>query len=121
MKVEIKYSQEGIESEINQKVKELIGRAPKTVFSIFKTKQWPTSEKGDIWYVEYPDIFSTDPVVEGDVNLVYNGWETDSIVKYTNPTWKDIILFFENAADGHHIFLEGLYRDGNDIQIVAGS
>lgn len=119
-KIEIEYNKVSEEEDLQRAVKELIGKSPRTIFSVFKDAEHKSTKKNG-WLVSHPDILSEAPVVEGDVNLVYEGWEDTAIEKVSNPTWRDIITFFDNVTDGHHVFLEGLYSEDNDVYIVAGS
>lgn len=119
-KIEIKYTKTSEYYDLEKSVKELIGKSPRTVFSIFKDADHKSTKENG-WLVSHPDIFSEEPAIEGDVNLIYEGWVETTIEKMSNPTWKDIIIFFDNAPNDGHVFLEGFYREDNDVYIVAGS
>jgi hypothetical protein len=119
-KIQIEYNKVSEEEDLQRAVKELIGKSPRTIFSVFKDAEHKSTKKNG-WLVSHPDILSEEPVIGGDVNLVYEGWEDTAIEKVSNPTWRDIITFFDNVVDGHHVFLEGLCIEDNDVYILAGS
>ncbi len=118
--IEIKYDKVSEYEDLEKTAKGLIEGPCRTIFSIFKEADSP-STKEDGWLVSHPDILSDEPVIDGVVNLVYDGWEGTTIEKVSNPTWKKIIRFFNNAPHGGYVFLEGLRREENDVYIVAGS
>ena len=57
--------------------------------------------------------------VNGKCTLKHWGWDDENYSEeFHNPTWFEVMKFadvaIEKVQDGHHIFLEGIYRDGND-------
>lgn len=92
------------------------------VFSIFEDADLTDDSDGDRWLVKHPDIFSTEPVIEGEVKIKYGSWLSNGkYIKVSNPTWKDLINFFDNSCTGDHIFFEGLYLEDGELTLIAGS
>lgn len=89
-------------------------------FSIFETVD---NEDIDNWIVSAPDIESNKPLAQGTFDVVIRDWG-DATTVMTDPTWKDILIFFANNHDGHHGFLEDvrMARDCTQtIELITGS
>lgn len=95
-------------------------------FSIFEDAG---QNENDQWLVKIPNILSDKPVFQGTYNFLVDYWRVCSVAKMsppvTNPTWKDIIVHFnELLQDGDRcgVFLEGLnLNDDNTISFAVGS
>lgn len=93
-------------SEVMSLVREMVGGNCRLIFSIFETapgkKFTPES-----WIINIPNIKSEKPVYEGKVKFIskWEGYEGKAI---QNPTWKDILIEANNAANGDHVYLESL-------------
>ena len=82
----------------------------------------------DQWLVRIPDIRSAKPVLEGTYNFLIDYWRVCSVAKMsrpiTNPTWKDIIVVFNELLQdgGSSLFLEGLrVQENNIVEFAIGS
>ena len=68
--------------------------------------------------------FPTTIARKGKITLKHTVFGEDIFFKktFTNPTWIDVMTFFDKAieevGDYHHIFLEDIYENG---EICAGS
>lgn len=94
---------------------------PKIVFSIYK---------GDGDMLIAPDIESSEPVIEGNVQFMIDYWRVSDYPIYSpvisSPTWRDIINACNDLliqGDGCGIFLEALYlvKDEHDVKTVRFS
>jgi len=64
-------------------------------------------------------------VKKGAWILSYTGWGDLVQKKVIDPSWKDIMEFFDYAikvgGDKHHVFLEGIEEDGDCLVLLSGS
>lgn len=76
------------------------------------------------------DDFPQSVAVEGKVILMYEDvtsadFDLDGEGYITNPTWKQVMRFFdlaiEKSGDFHHVFLERLRQSGDVVELSAGS
>jgi hypothetical protein len=101
--------------EVMSLVREMVGGNCRLIFSIFQTapgRKW-TPES---WTIIIPNIKSEKPVYEGKVKFI-SKWEEYDGNTIKNPTWKDILIEANNAANGDHVFLESL-REQSEIDGV---
>ncbi len=79
------------------------GNESRLKFSIF---DWLETEEN---YILAPDIESNDSVFRGKCLFYCDCWCNKYKSRIiNNPTWKDIIIEANNAANGDHIFLEAI-------------
>lgn len=101
-------------------------RCPLIQFSIFKDAGHTDNDE---WLVTLPNILSDKPVFEGTYNFLIDYWRVCSVAKMSapvqNPTWKDIIIQFNELLQdrGINLFLEGMKvnTEDNTIEFVVGS
>lgn len=109
-------------NDLQKSVDELLGRRSRCVFSIFEEADLAEHSSDNWWLVKHPDIFSADPVIEGEVKIKYDSWyNKGKYIKVSNPTWRDLINFFDISCTGDHIFFEGLYLEDGELALIAGS
>ncbi len=90
-----------------KKIIESTGNEKKLVFSIFTDDPDNDKWSPDKWRVKLPNIKSKEPVFKGKTvfGAKYEGYRGQVI---ENPTWKEILVEANRAADGDHIFLESI-------------
>lgn len=119
--------------ELQELVASMCEQEPIVNFSIFKTNEAKSTKDRDTWFVDAPDIESTEPVVAGKVQFVADYWRVSDEPVYSpvveNPTWQVIINIFNDMlqqGDRQGIYLEGLVlvnpKDNiNTIRFQIGS
>lgn len=119
--------------ELQELVASMCEQEPIVNFSIFKTNEAKSTKDRDIWFVDAPDIESTEPVVAGKVQFMTDYWRVSDEPVYSpvveNPTWRVIIDIFNDMlqqGDRNGIYLEGLVlvnpKDSiNTIRFQIGS
>lgn len=119
--------------KLQELVASMCEQEPILNFSIFKTNEDKSSADRCIWFVDAPDIESTEPVILGKVQFMTDYWRVSDEPVYSpvveNPTWQVIINIFNNMlqqGDRNGIYLEGLVLvnpkdDINTIRFQIGS
>jgi len=87
-----------------------------STFSMFET----VSDRGQNWQVKSIDFTKEGPIAEGKFKVVIID-KPGEFVNMTNPTWKDIAVFFHENNDGHHVFLEDIKINDGSIVLGTGS
>lgn len=90
---------------------ESTGNELNLVFSMFDTVETPKGKwSPEKWQVKLPDITSKKPVFQGKTvfSAKYEGYRGQVI---ENPTWREILMEANRAANGDHMFLESLEVD----------
>jgi len=63
--------------------------------------------------------------VTGKKTIIGHGWDETYSVEVENPTWLDVWKLSDKMVDKvndhHHVFLEGLYEDGDNLIFSMGS
>lgn len=108
LRTEYKVLQETVNSYIDKDKKKLIN------FSIFNTEECAGDNQ---WFIDCPDITSSEPVFEGDCSFTINCWRVSpspvTSPTISNPTWKDIIIACNDLlqqGDECGIFLEAINK-----------
>jgi hypothetical protein len=78
----------------------------RVVFSMYKEIK-EMDKDGNNWIIEVPNFNSKEPVYKGTFvfRAKHEGYSGNPV---KNPTWKNILIEANNAANGDHVFLEGL-------------
>jgi len=120
--LQFNYCCKGEYNELQEKYVKLLGGSARTVFSVFhnSAEEKDPNVKGS-WIVEYPNIESKQPLLKGEWDLIMHH-DKEIRIKVTDPTWYNILEFFEAFHD-YHVFFEGLWFDESTrmLEVMHGS
>lgn len=107
-------------SNLSKTVGGMVGQPQRVFFSIFDNADGSDGEATENTLVHYPDLESTEPVINGVCRFSINNplFSPSSIIssEYTNPTWKDIILCANNLLGQCELHQTGFLHDIIPVQ-----